>query len=87
MNFSERAYRTYRVFECNRCKLAKIEPEEKPKDFTKKQYMGTCKANGREIPLMDDPQYHLFKAPDMCEDFTKGKPRKKKPEKDEEKNI
>ena len=51
-----------------------------------KWQIGWCKASGKEIPVMNDPQYDLLTDPSAprCEDFAKGKPRKKRPTKKEE---
>ena len=62
-----------------------MDPQPRPKDFSLKWQIGWCKASKKEVPLMEDPQFSLFKAPESCEDFELGKPRKKRPTKKEEK--
>ena len=84
MQFGEELYRIYRIYECGRCRVARMEPEPMPEDKAKKRLMGFCKASGKEIPIYNDPQYSLIETPGECEDFNKGKPRKKKLGKKEE---
>ena len=81
---SEHIYQLYRIYECNRCLFYRLDPHEKPKDFALKWQIGWCKASGKEIPVMSDPQYDLFPAAPRCGKWEKGKPRKKKPTKREE---
>lgn len=81
---NEHLYRIYRIYRCNRCLFYRIDPHERPKDWSLKWQIGWCKESGKEVPVMDDPQYDLKISAPWCTDYVRGKPRKKKPSKKEE---
>ena len=75
---SELSSRKYRIYLCPRCLCATINPEPPPKDKAEKRRMGTCKVNGKELIIYEDPQFDLFASPPECVDFKIGKPRKRR---------
>ena len=70
-----KAFEVYKMYECPRCKKMEFDVKPRPKDWALMQQMGMCKAS--KLPVMQDFQYSLFKTPAMCENFNKGKPKKK----------
>jgi len=81
---NEHLYRIYRIYRCNRCLFYRIDPHERPADWSLKWQIGWCKESGKEVPVMEDPRYSLKTCAPWCKDFARGKPRKKKPSKREE---